>query len=184
MPWRIGVYEPVDRLDARHHGAHEDGEHDREPRQAFRPRGAHPEGDPERDGREGVARVVDQVGEQRHGARGSQDRRLNCGGDGEHAERSGDSAHALAGALDRVVDEAVRVAVVAVVRVRRQCPSGSSDISARVCLIQRTSAITAMSAPITTITQDSTTPTTRIVIPNATTTGPYDGSGRWISSVG
>jgi hypothetical protein len=41
-----------------------------------------------------------------------------------------------------------------------------------------------MIAPIETTTHDLITPTTMIVMPKATMTGRYYGSGRWISSVG
>ena len=103
--------QPVDRLEAGDAGGGEDGEHDREPRPALGAGAAEGEGDTERDRRRGVAHVVDQVGEQRHAARGEEDDGLERGRQGEDAERERDRAQPRARAADRVVDEAVRVPV-------------------------------------------------------------------------
>jgi hypothetical protein len=63
------------------------------------------------DGRRGVAGVVDQVGEQRDAAGGDEHQCLCRGGETEHEQRKGDRAQSLSGALNRVVNEGVAVAV-------------------------------------------------------------------------
>jgi hypothetical protein len=54
---------------------------------------------------------VDQVGQQRHAAGQNEDQRLRGRGDTEYEEREQDGSHALARALDRVVDQPMRVTV-------------------------------------------------------------------------
>ena len=65
----------------------------------------------ERDRGRGVAEVVDQVGEQSDAAAGDEDGRLGERGQAEHSQREPDRPQALARAHDAPVDEAVGVAV-------------------------------------------------------------------------
>ena len=67
-------------------------------------------------GGQGVAEVVDEVGQQRDAAREDEDQRLQRGGDPEDRERGENRPQAGARALDRVVDEAVRVPMAVGVR--------------------------------------------------------------------
>ena len=110
----VRVQQAVDRLVAGDAGADEDGEYDGEAGPALGARAAQGEGDRERDRGGGVAEVVDEVGEQGDAAGGDEDEQLGDRGGAEDDEREPDGAQALAGALDRLVDEAVGVAAVAV----------------------------------------------------------------------
>jgi hypothetical protein len=103
--------EAHDRLVERDAGRDEDGEDDGEPGELFASGASEKERDAERDRGEGVADVVDQVGEQRDRVREREDRELRCGRDGEDCEARCDCADAGARAQDRAVDEAVGVPV-------------------------------------------------------------------------
>jgi hypothetical protein len=95
----------------RHAGAGEDGEHYREPRIPFCASGSQQESGSERQRGEGVARVVDQVGEQGDAAGGDVDRALRDRGDREDRERNGDGSYPLPRPGNRRVDQAVRVSL-------------------------------------------------------------------------
>ena len=85
---------------------------DEQPREALGAGRAQRERDAERDRRRGVAEVVDEIGEQRDAAGRDEHRDLRERGDAEDEQREQHGPHALARALDRVVHQAVRVAVV------------------------------------------------------------------------
>ncbi len=104
-------------------GRDEDREDDEETSDPLGPLGAHEERDPERDRRRRIPEVVDQVGKQGDAAGADEDRDLSERGRGEYRQRDSDRLQPLAGSFDRVMDQAVAVAVivgmvvVAVVRV-------------------------------------------------------------------
>ena len=114
----LRVDEAADGLVERDAGGDEDRQHDGVARQPLAAGGTEEERDAERDGGQGVARVVDQVREQRDRARDREDRRLHERCDRKDAEADRDRAHSGARADDRRVDEAVGVAAVTAERVR------------------------------------------------------------------
>jgi hypothetical protein len=65
----------------------------------------------ERDGGQGVAGIVDQVGQQRDAVGGDVDRGLYQRGCGQDAKRGGDDPQPLARTRDRRIDQAVAVIV-------------------------------------------------------------------------
>jgi hypothetical protein len=75
-------------------------------------------GDAERQGRHRVAEVVDQVGEQRDATACDEHGDLRQRRQRENTQGDGDGANSLPRALDLVVDQAVRVTVLAVLAVR------------------------------------------------------------------
>jgi hypothetical protein len=81
-------------------GADEDRGHHRKPGDALGALAPQREGDAERDRGQRVARVVDQVGEQRDRAREDEDQRLGSGGEREHEQCQGDRAQPGARARD------------------------------------------------------------------------------------
>ena len=108
----VGVDEPFDRLVECDAGTHEYGEDDEVAGDLFAAGAAQEERDAERYGRQGVARVVDEVGEQRDAAASGEDDRLECCGEPEHAEADGNRLHSRVTADDRAVDEPVAVPMV------------------------------------------------------------------------
>lgn len=84
------------------------------PRSAFGHLGAQRERDTDRDRCEGIAEVVDEVGEQSEASAGDEDDGLGDRGDAQHGERQQHRPDALARSLDAVVDQTVRVAVTVV----------------------------------------------------------------------
>ena len=89
----------------------EDSRHDRQSGEALGVLGAQRERDTERDRRQGVPTVVDQVGQQRQAAAEREHQRLHRGSNSEDRERQHNDPDTLAGALDALVHETVRVTV-------------------------------------------------------------------------
>ena len=108
---RARVHEAPDRLDARHARRDEDRRDDRQPGPALGALGAQPEGDPQRERGRRVAEVVDEVGQQGDAPGRDEDERLRDRRGAQDREGERHRAHAGARAFDRLVDEAVRVAV-------------------------------------------------------------------------
>lgn len=115
MSWGYRVNEAPDRLVAGYTGADEDRRDDREAGPPLRQLGTQGERDPQRHGRERIAEVVDQIGEQGDAAAGEKDGKLSDGGEGQDGERERDGVDALPRALDAVVYQAMGVAVLAMV---------------------------------------------------------------------
>src|SRR6478752_1237256 len=111
MRWRLRADDLLDREDPRDAGADEDREHDREAGVPLGPRGAQEECGSERNRSQGVAEVVDQVGEKGNASGRDVDDHLGRGGRSKHPEREAHGAQAGPGALDAWVDQAVRVAM-------------------------------------------------------------------------
>ena len=89
----LGCQGVDDALDGEHAGsdrAGQDGEHDGEAGATLGALRAQQEGDAERDGGEGVAGVVDEVGEQRDAVGGDVDERLDGRCEGQDAKRGDD----------------------------------------------------------------------------------------------
>jgi hypothetical protein len=110
----LRVEQPQNRFVERDAGGDEDGEDDGIAGPALGAAAPKQEGGPDGERGQGVAAVVDQVGEQRDAAREDEDERLRGGGAAEHAEADEDRANAGAGAQNRAIHEPVRVTVRAV----------------------------------------------------------------------
>src|SRR5687768_2377523 len=106
------VEQAVDRLPARDARRDEDRENDGQPGDALRAEAPQGEGDSERDRGRRVTEVVDQIGEQGDAAGKRKDDRLCDRRDPENEEGKPDRAQPLARALDRGIDQAVRMTVV------------------------------------------------------------------------
>src|ERR1035437_796504 len=109
--WTL-VDEAENRLDPRHARADEDGRNDEQSRLALGSLRTHQEGDSQGNCGERVPEVVDEVGQQCDRTRQYEDERLSDGGEAEHSEGDEHGAHALARALDGVMNKAVGVAMV------------------------------------------------------------------------
>ena len=89
----------------------EDGKYDGVSGPPLRARTAHQERCANGHGRQGVADVVDEVGQQRNGVRDCEEETLHAGCNGQDSEADQDGADAGSRTEDRAVDEAVRVPV-------------------------------------------------------------------------
>ena len=108
---RCRVDETPDRFDPGDEGGDEDrGDHE-QAGAALGALGSQQECDAERDGGQRVAEVVDEVREQRDGARQREHDGLRDRREAEDAQRQQHRAHAVARALDGLVHQAVRVAM-------------------------------------------------------------------------
>ena len=91
----VRVDQPLDRLGERDAGRGKDGKHDGEAGALLAASRAEKECDSERDSGEGVAEVVDQVGEECHRSGEREDRRLKTGGQPEDGKTDRDGSDAV-----------------------------------------------------------------------------------------
>jgi hypothetical protein len=142
----LGVDQPDDRFVQRDASRKEDREDDRVAGPPFGAGAAEEEGRADRDRGQRIARIVDQIGEERDAPREDEDQHLERGCGAEGGEADEHRAHTRARAHDRAVDESVRMVVPVGMTVvtrdgfhgaRAACvdvtgtPAGS--VSARVC---------------------------------------------------
>jgi hypothetical protein len=104
MGQMLRVDEAQDRFVEGDEGGDEDREHDGEPGRLFAAHAAQEERDPKRDRGQGVAEVVDQVGQEGDRTGEREDCELDPGGDREHGEADRNRLDALARADDRPID--------------------------------------------------------------------------------
>jgi hypothetical protein len=109
--------ETINRLHARDARADEDRGDDGQARASLRDLRAQRERDAKRHGGQRIPEVVDQVGEQGDAAAGDEHCGLSQRGKTKDGQGQRDGAYALAGALDAVPDQSVRMTGTAVVRV-------------------------------------------------------------------